>query len=283
MRVTQLTWLAFYFIATRAIAVVIVEESFGGQTLKDPSQWYSTYEGPGDPTGWACLTAASGEQGPLHACKGGIGVDRPGDGSLRLTNHETFQNGFILNHRALPSEKGLRIDLGFSFYGSATAPNSADGVSIFLLDADKPLPPVPGRYGGGLGYIGIEGGYIGIGLDEFGNFSRDRVREPNSIAIRGSTNSGNRLLKVSRLSGDQRISVPETKNYREAERKISIELSPTGHIGVYIDFKDGKGLILVAEAENPGVPRAVRLGIAGSTGSYTSIHEVFDLKIETLQ
>ena len=73
--------------------------------------------------------------------------------------------------------------------------------------ARRPIPTTVGQNGGSLGYAqgcngvpGIAGGYVGLGFDEFGNFSNPadptgcHVGGPgfigNTIALRGTEASG---------------------------------------------------------------------------------------------
>ncbi|WP_327358731.1 hypothetical protein [Streptomyces sp. NBC_01304] len=280
---------------------VISEESFGNAALAHPDRWYSSWDVPKgqttDPTGWACLTAASGEQGPLKACKGGKAEDKPGDGSLRLTDAESQQTGFILTRGAFPSGKGLRFQIGVSSYGSSTPASPADGISLFLLDGSEALPKVAGIPGAGLGYSGVPGGYVGVGLDEFGNFAKNGMggkggppeAQPNSVTVRGATAAKNAWVSTNTLKSGQTISDPTSKDWKDAERTVRVDVSPTGVMRVDMDFKDGKGFVPVIEPKDlnkipgqPAMPSTLRLGIAASTGAYTNIHEVFEGKVETL-
>ncbi|MDG4856571.1 hypothetical protein P8605_00005 [Streptomyces sp. T-3] len=284
-----------------AMADEISEESFANATLAHPDRWYSTWDVPKgkttDPTGWACLTAASGEQGPLKACKGGKAIDPPGEGSLRLTDAENSQSGFILTKGAFPSDKGLRFEVGVSSYGSTTPANPADGISLFLLDGSAELPKEGGAFGAGLGYTGIPGGYVGVGLDEFGNFSNNGMagkgglpgRNPNSVTVRGATATKNAWVSTNTLKNGQTISDPTSKDWKDAERTVRVDLSPTGVMRVDMDFKDGKGFVPVIAPHDlnkipgqPALPATVRIGMAAGTGDATDIHEVFEGKIGTL-
>jgi type IV pilus assembly protein PilY1 len=114
--------------------------------------------------------------------------DAVGAGALRLTKATTNQNGAIVWNDTFPTNKGLQVTFTTHTYGGSTAtPSSgnpfpkgfqgADGISFFLMDGAK--QPNIGAWGGSLGYScsngngtgdGLEGAYLGLGMDEFGNF-----------------------------------------------------------------------------------------------------------------
>ena len=130
-------------------------------------------------------------------------VDPQGDGWFRLTSSEVDQHGFMYIDKNLPSNLGVRIDFEYKTWRYALPDfNGADGFTVFLFDADVPFRL--GGYGGSLGYApglgaiqGLAGGYVGIGFDEFGNFSnpgQGRNGGPglqcNSVTLRGPTDNG---------------------------------------------------------------------------------------------
>lgn len=99
--------------------------------------------------------------------------DNPGDGVLRLTSADGNQQGNVYINQAFPSSKGIKVEFEYFTYGGT----QADGISFFLFDASKTFEA--GQYGGALGYAqsdnvpekkGMEGGFLAIGLDEYGNF-----------------------------------------------------------------------------------------------------------------
>src|SRR5690606_23088958 len=119
------------------------------------------------------------------------GIDDPvGSGWLRLTKDRTNQRGFAYINRSFPSGMGVLIDFEYKMWRSQSdgAYNGADAVSVFIFDATENFRL--GGYGGSLGYApthifteddeldldrstleGLAGGYVGVGLDAYGNFS----------------------------------------------------------------------------------------------------------------
>jgi type IV pilus assembly protein PilY1 len=148
----------------------------------------------------ACLTAGDGT-GSIPACAGlpyyGSAVqvggatgrlpDTPGQGALRLTNGDRLplgwngdnQNGAVVSNFTFPSHQGLEVTFTTMTYGGdGLLGTGADGMSFFLMDGAQ--PPAIGALGGSLGYScsninslsdGVRRGYLGVGIDEFGNFS----------------------------------------------------------------------------------------------------------------
>jgi type IV pilus assembly protein PilY1 len=147
----------------------------------------------------ACLTAGN-NTGTIPACNGlpyyanrtlvggttGRLPDAVGSGALRLTNGDTQagtngdnQTGAIVSDFTFPTDRGIEVKFTTVTYGGDNLLGTgADGISFFLSDGAK--QPSVGALGGSLGYScsnvngqydGVVGGYIGIGIDEFGNFS----------------------------------------------------------------------------------------------------------------
>jgi len=166
----------------------------------------------------SCLTA-SGVENSYYAgvvLDGGVGGALPdplGSGALRLTNDTSQENGAIISnlttngHAGFPMSQGLAVTFGAVAYGGT----GADGFSFFLVDASVPSTLTYsiagttastinlGPPGGNFGYScypssapadGLEGAYIGLGIDEFGNFEKSlNGRVPNRIGILGSGNT----------------------------------------------------------------------------------------------
>ena len=116
------------------------------------------------------------------------------------------QNGAIISGNSYSSNAGIQITFKTTTYrGDSDNGDGADGMSFFLIDAGTtaaPVAPNIGSFGGSLGYTcsnkngdyhGMIGGYIGLGIDEFGNFLNagdNTVTGPsyqaNRIGLRGA-------------------------------------------------------------------------------------------------
>ena len=100
------------------------------------------------------------------------------DGALRLTTADGTQAGYAIDNQTFKSTQGFSISFEFFSYGTTSA-SPADGFTVFLVDADGTEPGngfAIGAPGGSLGYAprntepGVTKGYLGIGIDEYGNY-----------------------------------------------------------------------------------------------------------------
>ncbi|HET7300532.1 MAG TPA: PilC/PilY family type IV pilus protein [Oleiagrimonas sp.] len=165
----------------------------------------------------ACLTAGDGS-GSIPSCESKeitVGDDEkiPGQGALLLTPAENYETGAILSaFPPFPLSQGIQITFTtYTFGGSGNkdrpdeeededsgkAYNGADGIVFFLTDGTKSAPTHAGGSGGSMGYgcsngnadaSGIQYGYLGLGIDEFGNFLN--TGDNGSVGIY-NTNNGN--------------------------------------------------------------------------------------------
>jgi type IV pilus assembly protein PilY1 len=142
-------------------------------------------------------------------------ADPVGQGALRLTNGDTKlngsngnnQTGAVVSNFTFPSSQGLQVTFSTVTYGGNGYPGSggtpmygADGITFFLMDGA--VGPNIGSFGGSLGYScaqgktpgdGVQGGYLAVGIDEFGNFPNpgDNTATgpgylPGNISVRGA-------------------------------------------------------------------------------------------------
>lgn len=241
--------------------------------------------------GSACLTAGNGT-GSIPACaagsQGGLNGGAPdtsGSGMLRLTQALNNDQGGIVSLNAFPSSAGFMASFTAVAYGGS----GADGISLFLLDATKGLPSALGAAGGGLSYAGISGGYIGIGIDEWGNFPNPACGGggcsggpgflPNYVAVRGSSTGGNAYIG----GASPGFSLWSNTSPRSAatQHTYSITMTSSGLVSVSID-----GTVRLSNinafSQTGAIPAYLRVGIAGSTGGATNVHEIRSLSISSL-
>jgi uncharacterized repeat protein (TIGR01451 family) len=132
-----------------------------------------------NPTGAndACLTVTQTSTSPLPNCT--PAPDASGSAALQLTEDVTTKEGGVFAATSVPASQGLDLSFDTYQYGG----NGADGITFVLaaVDPADPLAPtVIGQAGGSLGYSahgstlpGLQDGYLGLGLDTYGNFSND--------------------------------------------------------------------------------------------------------------
>ncbi len=239
------------------------------------------------------------------------------DNIFKLTDAKTNESSFLLFPSSVNSAQGLSITFDFYSYGGT----SGDGISFFVLDGAVGAVTTAGGFGGSLGYAnrvdnliptpGIAGGYVGIGFDEFGNYSKatdgrnggeiqTRLGK-DSIAIRGGFNidpskSYKYLTGVGGLLDSNGVPlsidnpVPTDLNRDNAKRSAKIDLTSSGLLSVLIDFNGDGDFNDAGETNsklqnvpikdlNGGVlPTTLRFGFAGATGNATNIHEVGNIK-----
>jgi type IV pilus assembly protein PilY1 len=140
-------------------------------------------------------------------------------GALRFTNGAPYgfhENGAIVSNFVFPTSQGLQITFKtVTYHGDNQGGHGADGISFYLLDGCMPITggtvpagcpsskvygtntfPGIGAWGGSLAYTcsnanlpydGLAGGYLGLGIDEWGNFLNGST---NTLGESGTTASG---------------------------------------------------------------------------------------------
>ncbi len=248
-------------------------------------------------------------------------IDPVGQGWLRLTNNTGNQTGFAYNTTAFDLSAGLLVEFDYATWGGT----GADGYSVYLFDANVGAFNI-GAFGGSLGYAqklttspcgnpapsnvpGISGGYIGIGVDEYGNFADcgegrylsaygNSNTVPNTITLRGSvvgfgagaigqtlsaasypwiaTSANNGLLW---FNGSPRPS-QTGPNYRHV--RIQISPAPNPVANVWVSFGYSSPLVFTQMITNQALPaitttQQLKIGYAASTGGSTNYHEIRNL------
>lgn len=229
-------------------------------------------------------------------------------GYMRLTEN-TSNNAKAATVPAVFPALGNYISVEFRHY--AYNGSGADGIAVTL--SDYSVPATPGAYGGSLGYAqrtgipGFAGGWIGVALDEFGNFSNPtegRVGGPgffaDSVTLRGS---GTQLAGA--WTQDYRYLahsvVGNIDNAGSATRapgylyQIIVDArsntTGSGPTAVSINRDTGSGYSSLISLPNiyttatglgftqAAVPTNWQISFTGSTGGSNNIHELTDLRI----
>lgn len=244
-------------------------------------------------------------------------VDAPGSGYLRLTDTIQNQVGCVYAEDSFPSQNGIVASFEF-FTWTKVAGTPADGFSFFLFDASISSFRA-GPTGGALGYTqkwgtpGLDKGYIGIGIDEFGNYSV--ISDGNksggtaskvnpAVVIRGPGN-GAAGTDYPYVTGVQTNTGSHTtpfngffQRYWDSSnvsyRRLKIIMKPGSTLGtagykVTIVMYKGAGTTntpvvadtLINNYDYPyAAPSKLQYGLIASTGSVTAFHEIRNMQIE---
>ncbi|WP_314685810.1 SpaA isopeptide-forming pilin-related protein [uncultured Bifidobacterium sp.] len=307
----------------------LVDETFQNSTVDD-DRWLAF--------GSACLTAAqrvasapASTSHQLGGCyyhdysgRNGQQTDYTGAGDehgyLQLTDNSGGKTGTVLYDRAIPSAAGLDI----SFYQYQFSGTGADGIGFFLTDGSYTLDeqgPAGDGVGGALGYgsittasqntgdattyvSGIAHGVLGVGLDRFGNYSRQGyvgvncgvsdtwTLHPNSVTLRGSGNgtSGYCIEKSTTLGSTTFISTSPASRTDTGGNTGTLV-----HIRITVPDSEGRQYLTVTltnsagqsvtpiESQQVTLPKTVKLGFSGSTGGSTDVHFIRRIGITTIE
>ena len=230
----------------------------------------------------ACLTAGGATSKGIPACNGlayyakdnnvllGLtnNVDPAGAGALRLTNWFT-ENGAIFLHNSFSSSNGLNATFTAYVYGGnggGSAKLGADGMAFYIQNYDAVSYNI-GAWGGSLGYDcsnsnypynGMVGAYLGLGIDEYGNFSHSSDNtvtgpkySPNTVAMRGYGD-----VALSWLQSNYNSDYPSS--------------APTGYTGTSSQWQTAlqKGVQATCET---GVVQYYTIGSTPTTGTWASL------------
>jgi gliding motility-associated-like protein len=221
----------------------------------------------------------------------GLGIDPPGNGWLRLVNMTNSQNGYVLLEKTFPSTMGVTIEFDFKVWSSSA--NIADGFCVFLFDGTSAQPFQIGDPGGSLGYVNLVPAYLGIGIDEWGNFWN---------AVGGSGGMRKSAITIAKanyqyvagtaayLGSGTYLEYPTTSSVRPADtvyyRRVRIEMLPITNgmsVTVYLktqpagNFTAVLGPVDVIQA----TPSLLQLGFNAATGGNYGYHEVRDVVVRT--
>jgi MSHA biogenesis protein MshQ len=170
--------------------------------------------------------------------------------------------------------------------------------------SDATVAPQPGAFGGPLGYgtrgnaanPGFAGGWLGVGIDEYGNFSREGGppgpgRRLDSVSVRGSGSgsTGYRYIAGTPANLSPGIDQPGSAAGPGHTYRISIDGRFTSQALVTVERNSGSGFVvlpnlnavnvLAAANSQAALPAEFYLSLTGSTGGATNFHELDDLQI----
>ncbi len=223
------------------------------------------------------------------------GIDTAGDGWLRLTSNGGNQATSAYFDTAFNSA-GATVYASFEY--ATWGGSGADGITFFLFDGSTTFNV--GANGGSLGYAqkvgqgasddpGLAGGYIGVAIDEFGNFSNateGRIggigQTPDSIAVRGSEASGYAYLGGSGTLPTS-IDTPGVSTRPTVVNQVQILLNATNQLTVTLQ-QGGTSpqTILQMDLSAYERPETLKLGFTSGTGGANNYHEVRNVEASTI-
>ncbi len=224
------------------------------------------------------------------------------NGRLRLTQNTTNQATSATFQRLFPGASNL-VTIEFDQYAYKTSGSSgADGMAVVLSDAT--ITPQPGAFGGPLGYgfktgiSGFAGGWMGVGIDEYGNYANEGGSynpgsRPQAVSIRGSGassgTSGYRYLAGTASNLSPAVD-SGTNGNRPHRYRITIDSRTAGSSLASVERNTGLGytmlvgpINMVNQTGQAAVPANFLLSLTGSTGSVTNYHELDNVRICALK
>lgn len=249
-----------------------------------------------------------------------------GNQRLQLTQNANNQATLAVLQRLFPAA-GNNVVVTFRQYAYPNGGGSSGADGIVTIFSDASVAPVAGGSGGSLGYAqysspantpGFAGGWLGVGIDEYGNFSNpteNRYLGPglraNSVSIRGPSNSFYSTTPASSyssgypyLAGTSALSpiVGSTSSIASGGGpgywyRISIDSRVPGEQWVQVERSTDGGTTYTAvvsyfnlmnslknlsgwgSVTMPAIPTNFWLSFTGGTGGSTNIHEIDDLQV----
>lgn len=215
-------------------------------------------------------------------------IDLPGQGWLRLTDTNYYQKGLALDTaQSFPGNVPVTVGFKYVSWGG----DGADGITVFLYDSTQDMSGAIA--GGGLGYCGGAGGYLAIGLDEYGNFSNPADQcgfagggpgnVPDSLVLRGPLSANDQFVTNAPIAGG--IDDPGVST-RPSPKTVLVTLTPASPgYTVTVQFQSASGQpfqTLFANVPFPfAAPASLSVGFSGSTGGSTNYHELQGLAAAT--
>lgn len=221
--------------------------------------------------------------------------DPTGNGWLRLTNTAGNLATSAYYDTAFNSQNAsIYATFDFQSYGgSGGSTIGGDGIVFFLYDGAVPFSV--GAYGGSMGYAqktgidGLAGGYLGVALDEYGNFSAgtegrvggaaSEVTESISVRGPGAGTSGYAYLGGSGTLGQNLDSVTRPSQ----TNTVQLLLSATNQLTVTLQQGGvSPQTILQMDLSGYARPETLNFGFSSGSGAATNNHLVRNLNVTAL-
>ena len=236
--------------------------------------------------------------------------------SIRLTANQQYKDGYVYLDLPFSPEYGIQVSFEYLSYGGT----GADGIVFFMFDgAYGDLPPsLPfniGGFGGSLGYApriegaitypGLSGAYIGVALDEWGNFISlessppnkpngiGNIQYPHTVGIRGPESNNYEVFDYVEVNSPPRdpserftidTPLPGLTCASSDYRKVYVNLSPRPDVGYDLTVQmlvGGTPYTIIGPTHyNFAAPETIKLGFSAATGLSTNYHEIRNLAVD---
>jgi fibronectin-binding autotransporter adhesin len=272
------------FALTRAVSaqVITVSQSFTGATL--PGSW--NYGGNVNNAG--TIT-------PFSPTASGTSA------GMTMTTSSGNESTYAYDPTAFSSANAT-IAVQFTYTASNGTGTPADGITFFLADASVVATTgfSPGAFGGSLGYAqknagaappsgtsGLSGGYLGVGIDQFGNYSNPSEgrfggpgSEPNNVAVRGPGSGQNGYNYLAGTKGGlPNFSAPTTGSIAT---NFEMTISATNQLVMYMEEGGVYTQIFTADLSGYTRPSDLILGFTGSTGGDNSTQQIANVLLTSV-
>ncbi|MCS0392018.1 MSHA biogenesis protein MshQ [Vibrio diabolicus] len=231
------------------------------------------------------------------------------NGRFRLNDNRARQATASAYNYLFPSKENY-LEIEFDHYAYGSTRNGADGVALVISDAN--VPPQTGAFGGPLGYgmklrknhshevsqdvEGFAGGWLGIGIDEYGNFYREggenlaRNGIPNNVGIRGAglkDSDGKWLRGYKYIKGQQFNGDLDNRKNKRHRYKVILNSRKSGVITLSVQrkIKNGQWSMVIRDFDvlTEGgfnyTPENFRISVTASTGDYTNTHDMDNFQV----
>jgi hypothetical protein len=222
-----------------------------------------------------------------------------GSGWLHLAGGNSDILGQVEANAKLVSGVPIRVEFDYLIWGG-----NFDGLTLYFADASAASAGKGGEVGGGLGYCGMSGAYLGIGIDDGGNFAQThcgigRFGLPgaqqgtaatgpgvrgNSVTVRGPQAEQYPYVTSASLNDQQDICVTCTdRSQANAMRHVVLVMEPRtpASAGYTLSMTVNNREILKNVDFPHAPPKELLMGLASTTGAYGANHEIRNLKLST--
>ncbi|AQM68799.1 hypothetical protein Vca1114GL_02341 [Vibrio campbellii] len=232
------------------------------------------------------------------------------NGRFRLNDNRARQATASAYNYLFPSDENY-LEIEFDHFAYGGGYNGADGVALVISDAN--VPPQTGAFGGPLGYgmklhknhsgevshdvEGFAGGWLGIGIDEYGNFYREGGENlashgsANSVGVRGAgikDNDGKWLKGYKYIKGKQFNQPLDNRSSTPHRYKVILNSRNLGGITLSVQRKVGvngqwhtviSDFDVLTEGNFHYTPENFRISVTASTGALTNTHEMDNFQV----